>query len=186
MFHKRESQSQIVKKKARRTLSSKFSKKPTIYVADTSVIIHGFFPKLLEKGLCGKIVIPNTVMSELIHLANKGKEEGFRGLEEIAKLHKIKNKYNIKLYFRGKRPSEMQIKLAKSGEVDAAIVELAKELNATLVTCDLVQAKTAQAYGLDVVYLLPPVKKEEKNFVSRFIWLLKNILREEPHHDEHD
>jgi len=186
MFPKKESQSQVVKRKARRTLSSKFSKRPTVYVADTSAIIHGFLPKLLEKGLCGKIVIPNTAMSELIHLANKGKEEGFRGLEEIAKLHKIRGKYNIKVYFRGKRPSEMQIKLAKSGEVDAAIVELARELNATLVTCDLVQAKTAQAYGLNVVYLLPPVRKEERNLISRFVSLLRNILREESHHEEHD
>ena len=66
------------------------------------------------------------MMAELENLANKGREEGFIGLEEITDLHKQKG---INLYFQGIRPKEMHIKYAKSGEIDALIREVAKKNN---------------------------------------------------------
>ena len=151
--------SQKVKQKARKSLSNNFSKNKENYVADTSAIINKFLPRVISKGLNGKIIIPNAVMAELENMANRGKEEGYLGLEEVAKLHKFKQ---IKLFFSGLRPNEMQIKFAKSGEIDALIREIAITEKATLITADLVQAKTAQAYGLKVLFLKPKIKQEKK------------------------
>ncbi len=155
-----------MKSRARRTLSSRLVKVRKNYVIDTSAIINKFLYKLIRKGLRGKIIISNAVMAELENLANKGKEEGFIGLSEIAMLHKLKKHYPIKVFFEGIRPSDMHIKYAKSGEIDALIREIASKNKATLITADLVQAKSAQAYGLDVLFLRPKVKKKKPGFFS--------------------
>jgi len=95
-------------------------------------------------------------MAELEHLANKGVEAGFIGLEEIANLHKYKQ---TKIFFEGPRPNEKQIKYAKSGEIDSLIRQSAIKNKATLITADLVQAKAAQAYNIKTIYLMPKKKK---------------------------
>jgi len=80
-------------------------------------------------------------------------------------LHKLKHSYKIQVYFEGARPNEMQIKFAKSGEIDALIREIALKNHAIIVTADLVQAKTSQAYGLQVLFLKSKSKKEKKKFL---------------------
>jgi len=167
---KKKSISQKIKQKARRSLKRTISKQKKNYVIDTSAIINKFIPILLHKGITGRIIIPNAVMAELENQANKGREEGFLGLEEVAKLHKLKHKFQVKIFFEGTRPNEMQIKFAKSGEIDALIREIARKNNAVLVTSDLVQAKTAQAYGLDVSYLRPKLQIQKKR---RFLFWKK-------------
>ena len=162
MLFNKKSQSQEIKTKARRGLTSSFSKSQLNYVADTSAIISRFLLKLIKRGLTGNIIIPNAVMAELENIANKGREEGFQGLEEITKLHKLKQ---IKISFSGLRPNEHQIRFAKSGEIDALIRETARKSKAILITADLVQAKTAQAYGLQVIYLKPKTIKQKKKFL---------------------
>lgn len=161
MIFKKKIKTQDIKQKARRNLNSKFSVSYKNYVADTSSVISKFLTFLIRKGLKGKIIIPNAVMAELENLANKGQESGFQGLEEVAKLHKIKQ---IKLFFSGLRPNEHQIRFAKSGEIDALIRETARINKAVLITADLVQAKTAQAYGLEVLFLKPKLNKKKKGF----------------------
>lgn len=151
-----------VKSRARRNLQSGFSQNYRNYVVDTSSIINKFIPSLINKGLKGKIIIPNAVMAELESQANKGYETGFIGLEEVVKLHKFKKQKQISIFFDGLRPSEHQIKFAKQGEIDALIRESALKNKAILVTSDLVQAKTAQAYGLEVIFLRPRQKREKK------------------------
>ena len=163
MFRKKR-QIQKIKKKARRTLSSKFAKEKRNYVIDTSIIINKFLSNLIKKGLCGKIIISNAVMAELENMANKGREEGFKGLDEIAGLHTLKHRYPIKVFFEGIRPREMHIKFAKSGEIDALIREIAYKNHAILITADLVQAKSAQAYGLKVLFMKPKLKKKKSFF----------------------
>jgi ATPase len=157
MYRKRTSQE--IKNKARRSLNGKISRKKRTYVVDTSAIINKFLIRLIKKGLIGRIIIPNAVMAELENLANKGHEEGFIGLEEIAKLHYYKQN---RILFLGLRPGEMQIKYAKSGEIDALIREIARKNRAILITADLVQAKSSQAYGLQVIFLKPRIKKKKK------------------------
>ena len=82
-----------------------------IYVPDTSAIIHGAITKMIsEKKLKqGKILIHNAVLSELEAQANRGKEVGFTGLEELKNLRKIKSK-KITIEYVGERPKEFQIK----------------------------------------------------------------------------
>jgi ATPase len=122
-------------------------------------------PRLISKGLKGRIIIPNAVMAELENMANKGREEGFLGLEEIAKLHIIKKKYPIQVFFYGLRPNEMQIKFAKSGAIDALIRDIAIKTKSTIVTADLVQAKSSQAYDISVVYLRLKEKPKKRRFL---------------------
>ncbi|MEM4641133.1 MAG: PIN domain-containing protein [Candidatus Pacearchaeota archaeon] len=133
------------------------------YLADTSVIAQKRLVRLFKKKLQGEILIPNAVVAELENLANKGQDVGFDGLEEIAKLHKLKPR--VKIRFIGPRPSEHQIKYAKSGEIDALIRDLARKNRATLITADLVQAKSALAYNIKVLFLKTRHKKKRKKFL---------------------
>jgi len=170
MFRKKparnQTRTQQIKIKARKNLNRKFEKKEKNYVVDTSVIINKFLPRLIEKGLKGRILIPNAVMAELENLANKGREVGFIGLDEIVNLHKLKRKYRFSVAFVGQRPDEKHIKYAKSGEIDALIRSLAFKHKATLITADLVQAKSAQAYGLSLLFLKPRFIKKKKSWFS--------------------
>jgi len=129
------------------------------YLVDTSAIINKKVIKLARKGLAGTVFIPNAVIAELENLANKGQDVGFKGLEEIAKLHHFTK---IKISFIGPRPSEHQIKYAKSGEIDALIRNLAYKLRAVLITSDLVQAKSAQAYNIPVKLMKVMYHKKKK------------------------
>ncbi|GEM_PF-1368177 len=156
------SKTQEIKSKARRNLNGKVDGKKKNYVVDTSAIINKFLPRLAEKGLKGKIIVPNSVMAELENLANKGNEAGFVGLDQVANLHTLKKRYGFSLEFQGQRPEMKHIRFAKSGEIDALIRDLAFKNRATLVTADLVQAKSAQAYGLSVIFIRPPVIVPQK------------------------
>ena len=69
-------------------------------------------------------------MSELEAQANRGKEMGFKGLEELKELSDMAKRGEITLEFTGKRPSLEQIKLASGGEIDAMIRGIAIENNA--------------------------------------------------------
>ncbi|PIN77097.1 hypothetical protein COV15_03020 [Candidatus Woesearchaeota archaeon CG10_big_fil_rev_8_21_14_0_10_34_12] len=160
----KEKTTQEIKQKARRSLPKRLTAKKGDFVLDTSAIIYGYLPNLLNKKIEGKIIIPNAVMAELENLANKGIEVGFKGLEEITKIHK--HGKNIKILFEGPRPQENQIKFAKSGEIDALIRDIAVQNKACLITADLVQAKSAQAYGLEVLFIPPkPLEKPKKKFL---------------------
>jgi len=156
------SKTQEIKNRARRNLNGKIDSKKKNYVVDTSAIINKFLPRLIEKGLKGRIIIPNSVMAELENLANKGNEAGFVGLDQVANLHKLKRKYQFAVEFQGQRPEMKHIRFAKSGEIDALIRDIAFKNRATLVTADLVQAKSAQAYGIHVIFIRPPVIVPEK------------------------
>ena len=119
-------------------------------VPDTSVIIDGLLSNALREKKISfkKIIMPEAVLSELENQANKGKDTGFRGLDEIIKLRDFKSgKYVIE--YAGSRPGDFEIKFAKSGEIDSLIREVAFKENATLVTSDIVQAKVAKAKGVD-------------------------------------
>jgi len=165
MIFRKKNKTRDIKKQARKSLSGKFAKEKTIYVVDTSAIINKFVSQLVKKGISGKIIIPNVVMAELENLANKGREEGFLGLEEVARFHKLKTQFPIQIYFYGNRANEMQIKFAKSGEIDAIIRDVAIKNKALLITADLVQAKTAQAYNIEVIFLKPKHLPKKKKFL---------------------
>ncbi len=122
-------------------------------VPDTSIIIEGILSKKIsKKQLKPKLIlIHEAVMAELESQANKNKEIGFLGLDEISKLRKISDRLKFKLEFKGSRPGDFEIRHAKSGEIDSVIRKLAFDERATLVTADKVQAIVAKSKGVSVI-----------------------------------
>lgn len=138
------------------------------YVPDTSVIIEGKITKLIrDRKISGEIIIHNAVLSELEAQANKRKEIGFLGLDELKELQKLQKSKKVKIRFEGKRPTSEQIKFAKAGEIDALIRNLAFTESATLITADRVQSESAQAYGLTVKFIAQKTPKEKLE-IERF------------------
>ncbi len=147
--------------------------KSKIYVPDTSAIINGNVTELINKGkLTGELIIPEFVISELENQANSGKEIGFEGLEELKKIRDLCTKKKIKISEFGRKPTIEEIRLAKSGRIDSLIKDIAKEHTATLVTADIVQAKSAEAVGLGVVYF----KKEDITKLQLEKYFTKNTM----------
>ncbi|MBT3281350.1 Flp pilus assembly complex ATPase component TadA [Candidatus Woesearchaeota archaeon] len=124
------------------------------YVPDTSVIIEKIVSNLIKNNkIKGTILIPNAVVAEIESQANKRRETGFLGLDELKELQELKKQNKIDLQFIGNRPTVDQIKFAKSGEIDALIRQIAYEHSATLITADIVQAESARVYGLEVEFI---------------------------------
>ena len=120
---------------------------------DTSVIVEGLLSRLIEKNEIAPttIYIPEAVIAELEAQANKNREVGYLGLEEVRKLRKLAKKKKFTISFVGVRPSEFQIRRAKEGEIDSLIRDLAGELKATLVSADKVQSLVAECKGTNVI-----------------------------------
>jgi ATPase len=139
-------------------------------VPDTSVIVDGRITKIVQedeyKGC--EVVIPEAVVSELENQANRGRETGFNGLEELKNLQELYNEGAIDLIYVGKRPSLEQISLAKGGEIDAMIRDTAQKTESTLITSDKVQTEVAKAQGLEVIYLRPEMVGYRELGVARF------------------
>jgi len=140
-----------------------------IYVPDTSAIIEGVVSELIEKNeVSGTIIIANAVMAELEAQANKRRETGFIGLDELKKLQNFKKEGKIELRFIGSRPTPDQIKYAKAGEIDSIIRQIAYEESATLITADIVQAESARVYGLEVKFIEQAPLKEKLEIEKYF------------------
>ncbi|MBI2580063.1 MAG: Flp pilus assembly complex ATPase component TadA [Candidatus Aenigmarchaeota archaeon] len=122
-------------------------------VPDTSVLISGIISGMIEKKEMreAEIIIPEFVIEALRAQASKGREIGFRGLEEIKRLRSMENDA-IKLVRTGRRQTMEEIQLAKYGRIDALILDIAKEENATLFTSDYVQATVAEAEKVSAKY----------------------------------
>jgi ATPase len=125
-------------------------------VPDTSVLISGVLRELVEKKEVEEIIIPEFVVEEMRAQASRGREIGFRGLEELKELRKI-----AKIKKVGRRQTMDEIKLAKYGRVDALIMDVAKKEKALLLTSDRVQALAAEAEGIEVQFFEPYTKKGE-------------------------
>jgi len=120
-------------------------------VPDTSALIDGKISELAEKDeIEGEVLIPEFVVDEIENQANKGLEIGFTGIEEIKNIRELSEKKDFELEFTGRRPTEEEIGMASSGRIDALIRDVAEENNATLYTGDIVQARIAEAKGIDV------------------------------------
>jgi ATPase len=139
-------------------------------VPDTSVIIDGRITARLKAGEFKEatVIIPEALVSELEAQANRGRETGFKGLEELKELNDMAKSGEIKLEFTGKRPSLEQIKLASAGEIDAMIRAVAVENNAIFITSDRVQAEVARAKGLNVEYLTPIMEELKALKIEEF------------------
>ena len=123
-------------------------------IPDTSAVIIGAVSKIIEKENFDypEIIVPEAVVCELEHQANADRREGINGLNELQKLQQLQEEGEIAVSFKGKRPTNYDIKYAKSGEIDALIRDLARSEFGTLLTNDKVQAETAKAQGIPVYY----------------------------------
>ncbi len=139
-------------------------------MSDTSVIINGQLIAQIESGALrnSEILIPQSVFDELQSQASKNKEQGFIGLERIQKLKSLSGSHGLNIVVSGNHPSSDDIKLASSGRIDALIVDMAKQNNATLYTSDNVQHLTAHAQGVETVFLKSEIKNESLEFLKFF------------------
>ena len=118
----------------------------TYKILDTSVIIDGRISDICDTGfLDGILVIPHFVLHELQQVADSAdslkRNRGRRGLDILQKIQKN---------------SEINVQLVETDyptvrEVDMKLIELAKELNAKIVTNDFNLNKVAQLRGVDVL-----------------------------------
>ncbi|MAG39104.1 ATPase [Candidatus Woesearchaeota archaeon] len=139
-------------------------------IPDTSIIIEGILSKRIEKKelKTKKIVFHEAVIAELEAQANKGREIGHLGLEEVKKLRDICKKFNFTIDFKGERPGDFEIRRAKSGEIDSLIRELAFSEKGTLMTADKVQAMVAESKGINVSLHLFPEVEIANPYISKF------------------
>ncbi|OGP90356.1 MAG: hypothetical protein A2156_00160 [Deltaproteobacteria bacterium RBG_16_48_10] len=115
-------------------------------ILDTSVIIDGRISDITETGfLEGPLLIPQFVLNELQHIADSSdpvkRTRGKRGLEVLQHIQKQAS-IDVKIVDRD-YPSVR--------EVDAKLIELAKEVRGKIITNDSNLNKVAQLQGLEVL-----------------------------------
>lgn len=139
-------------------------------VPDTSAIIEGNVEKIInEKGLnYPEIIIPEAVIAELEHQANNQRPTGIRGLENLKKLQNLAEIGEISIRITGRRPTKFEKDNAKLGEIDGLIRDVAKDELALLITSDKIQAKTAEAQGIPVIYYAQEYKGSIDLKISKF------------------
>ena len=127
-----------------------FSKSPprsdNTKILDTSVIIDGRIADITETGIVeGALLIPQFVLNELQHIADSSdpikRTRGKRGLEV---LHHIQKQANVDV-----RIVDTDYPSVK--EVDAKLIELAKEVRGKIVTNDSNLNKVAELQGIEVL-----------------------------------
>ncbi len=132
------------------------------YIPDTSVIVDGRFCEFLKDKIPAEVIVPESLISEIEHQANEGRSIGYAGLEELKRLRKMHEDGNITLKFFGKRPSDWQIRRARSGEIDELIRQSALETGSTLITGDYIQKSIAEIKGIKASYLEPVQRNQQK------------------------
>ncbi len=139
-------------------------------VLDTSAVIEGNILQIIEEFNLNypEIIIPEAVIAELEHQANNNRPTGVKGLDEIKNLQELSNKGKIAIKITGRRPSKFEKDNAKLGEVDSLIRDVAKVELATLISSDKIQAKTAEAQGIPVIYYAQEFKGNMELAIEKF------------------
>ena len=140
-------------------------------VLDTSVIIDGIATSMIQSGELAEgseMIVPIAALDELQAQASKHRDEGFVGLEELTRLRTLCQEKKIVMTFEGERPSMDDIRLARSGRIDAIIRDVAKARDATLLTADYVQALVGKAEGIKVRHFPSQVKTTGLEFEHYF------------------
>jgi uncharacterized protein YacL len=115
-------------------------------ILDTSVIIDGRVADITETGFIeGPLLIPQFILGELQHIADSSdpikRTRGKRGLEV---LHHIQKQVNVDV-----RIVDRDFPTVK--EVDAKLIELAKEVHGKIITNDSNLNKVAELQGISVL-----------------------------------
>ena len=125
---------------------SKETKGARPILLDTSVLIDGRIADIVDTGMIEtQLVVPNFVVDELQAVADSGdrlkRTRGRRGLDILAQLRKNKRP-DVTLYESPRH---------EDGAVDHQLVELARSLNARILTNDYNLNKVAQLTGVAVI-----------------------------------
>lgn len=120
--------------------------RPLHLVLDTSVIIDGRVADVAETGfLGGRLVIPQFVLRELQQVADSAdsmkRNRGRRGLDILQRIQK-NQALDIMI---------TDVDFAEVREVDLKLIELAKQMDAKIVTNDFNLNKVAQLRGVTVL-----------------------------------
>lgn len=121
------------------------------YFLDTSAIIDGrIFDVISMRFLNGVIVIPESILLELKHIADSQdmvkRERGRRGLEDLEKMKKEKR---IKIVVL---PPDQEKAVADSvKEVDEKLMKLARNYKGKIITCDYNLEKKASINNIQVI-----------------------------------
>jgi uncharacterized protein YacL len=126
--------------------SKNLPRSENIKILDTNVIIDGRIADITETGFVeGTLLIPQFVLSELQHIADSPdpikRTRGKRGLEV---LHHIQKQVDVEV-----RIVDTDYPSVK--EVDAKLIELAKEVRGKIVTNDSNLNKVAELQGIEVL-----------------------------------
>ncbi|MBA2753888.1 MAG: TRAM domain-containing protein [Chloroflexia bacterium] len=119
-------------------------------VVDTNILIDGRLAELFETGfLAGRVIVPRFILDEVQLVADSSdplrRQRGQRGLESLAKVQEID-------------PTLVEILdvppgVAVAPAVDAKLVDIAKYLNARILTNDANLQRVAQIQGVTVLNL---------------------------------
>jgi uncharacterized protein YacL len=115
-------------------------------ILDTSVIIDGRVADIAEAGFMGgTILVPQFVLRELQQIADSSdsakRNRGRRGLDILQRIQK-NNNLEVQIY---------EADFPNVREVDLKLIELAKQLNAPIVTNDFNLNKVAHLRGVEVL-----------------------------------
>ena len=121
------------------------SKGHQIILVDTSAIIDGRIADLSRTGFVqGTLVIPSFVLDELRHVADSAdsmrRTRGRRGLEILSTLRKD-----------GDLPIQILNIEMINGEVDGELVQLARKMEAQILTTDFNLNRVAELHGVNVL-----------------------------------
>jgi ATPase len=139
-------------------------------VPDTSAVIDGRVSERVDDGTYAgaTITVPEAVVGELEWQANEGHDTGWEGIEELQRLVEMADEGTITVEYHGDRPSAGQIHGSDEGDIDALVRDIAADLDATLLTSDVVQAEVSKAKGLDVEYVEPRGRDAEGLEIESF------------------
>lgn len=124
----------------------KLDEKESIKILDTSVIIDGRIKDIMESGFIeGKIIIPIFVLEELQHIADSDndlrRQKGRRGLDVLKMIQNItSNEVEVS-----------QSRYKEIDEVDSKILQMAKDLDAKVLTNDYNLNKVATVRNIEVL-----------------------------------
>jgi len=115
-------------------------------ILDTSVIIDGRIADVAEtRFLEGTLVIPQFVLRELQQIADSaGANKRNRGRRGLDILHRLQNMHTLNVQIS-------EVDFLEIPDVDQKLIELAKQLNARIVTNDFNLNKVAQLRSVEVL-----------------------------------
>ncbi len=129
-------------------------KAEALYLPDTSVFLDGSLKEAIIRGLIrGRVLVHTEIVRKFENDVRAGSALGWLGIKELNYIIDAVNKLgfeHVKIEFISAYPRSIQ---KFDQNIDCMIRELARELNATLITSDEVNFEVAKAMGIEVLFL---------------------------------